>query len=524
MKNIFYFCLCAFFTVTFFSPKTNAQIITTIAGNGVAGNSGDSGLATAALLNTPDGIVIFKNNMYIGEVGANCVRKINLTTGIITRFAGTGVYGYSGDNGLAVNAQLASPYGLAVDLAGNIYIADEGNNMVRKVDTTGIITRFAGTGIPGFGGDNGPATAAMLTDVNGVATDRHGNVFIADQSNYCIRKVDTLGVITTIAGTPTVSGYGGDGGPASAAVFMNVPNVYVDTLDNIYVADFYNNRLRKIDASGIINTIAGIGVMGYSGDGAHADSAECFGPLGVYLTSNGNLFFNDCNNNVVRKINTTGIITTVAGTGAAGYGGDNGPAIAALLQRATQVLGDDAGHLYICDYANNCIRKVTFPPSLIYGDDTVCTTATIILNDSLTGGVWSSSNTTVATVGTSTGIVTGLVAGTAIITYTIADSSVTLTITVNPCSATGVKNTGNPASVGLTVFPDPNHGAFTVNISTATTEDATIIITNAVGEKVAQLTTFTNEDTEIHMTMPPGIYFLSAVTKKGNMNKKVVVW
>ena len=407
-----------------------SPIITTIAGIGIAGRTGDGGPATAAEISYPDGLALFGNNLYIGNVYTNCVRKIDLSTGIITTFAGTGVSGYSGNGGPATAATLTTPYGVSVDTAGNVYICDEGNDAVRKVNTSGIITTVAGTGYFGYGGDGGPATAATISDLNGVAPDRLGNLYIADQANYCVRKVNSSGIITNVAGIPLSSGYGGDGGPATAALFQSIPGVDVDTAGNIYVDDLYNHRLRKINPAGVITTIAGTGVSGYSGDGGPATAAKIYGTVQTYMDRWGNIFFGDTYNNVIREITTAGIIYTIAGSGSTGFSGDGGlPTLARI--GGGEVVGDRNGHLYICDYSNQRIRKVTFPPSVINGAGVLCLETTLALSDSIEGGVWSSGSPGVASIGSASGVVFGNSAGTAAIYYTANGCTMSRTVTVN---------------------------------------------------------------------------------------------
>ena len=280
---------------------SGTDIITTAAGTGVAGFSGDTGQATAAQLNLPLGVVTDSaGNLFIADAVNNRVRKVD-TAGVITTFAGTGVAGFSGDTGQATAAQLSSPVGVAVDGAGNVYIADLNNNRIRKVDTAGVITTFAGTGTAGFTGDTGQATAARINTAYGVAVDSAGNVYIADTGNNRVRKVDTAGVIDTIAGTG-VAGFSGDTGQATAAQ-LNIPTgVAADGAGNVYIADYLNQRIRKVNTAGVITTIAGTGVAGFSGDTGQASLAQLNFPFGVHATSTGTLYIGDSNNNRVRKI------------------------------------------------------------------------------------------------------------------------------------------------------------------------------------------------------------------------------
>ncbi len=499
-----------------------AQKITTIAGNGTPGTSGDNGPATAALMHNPDGIAVFGNNLYIGEVYSHRVRKIDLSTGIITAFAGTGVSGYSGDGFAATNAQLSNVYGISVDSSGNLYITDQANYVVRKVNTAGIITTFAGSGTYGFSGDNGPATAANISDVNGVTPDLHGNLFIADHNNYCVRKVDATGIITTIAGTPSTAGSSGDGGPASACTFRTLTDVSIDASGILYVSDYGNYKVRTIDLAGNVNTIVGDGFSGYTGNGGPATAAECSGTTRVWVDAEGNIFFDDAYNYVVRKIDPSGIITVEVGSGTVGYSGDGGPATAARLGAVGPITGDACGHLFICDYGNHCIRKVSYPPRVITGPDTVCITSSITLANFIGCGIWHSADVSKATIDSSTGIVTGISTGTVNISYTANDSTVTTSVYVKDCP-TSVAGEAARAKYPLAVFPDPSHGTFTINIGSATRDEAIIVITNMMGEKVKELETTTNMNTSIQLDVPAGIYFVAAITKNNTATAKISI-
>jgi trimeric autotransporter adhesin len=344
-------------------------IISSVAGNEDQGYSGDGGAATSAELNLPNGVALdTAGNIYIVDNGNNRIRKVTVSTGIISTVAGNGTAGYSGDGGAAINAKLDNPSGVAVDGAGNIYIADYDNDVIRKVTaSTGIISTLAGDGAVGYVGDGGPATSAELYWPTGVAVDTAGNIYIADQDNYVIRKVTaSTGIITTIAGNGTAA-YPGDGGPATSAELSLPQGVAVDTAGNIYIADTFNDRIRVVgSALPTINTVAGNGTEGYSGDGGAAISAELHLPLGVAVDSAGNIYIADYGNNRIREGTlSTGIISTVAGNGTAGYSGDGGAATSAELYDAPGVAVDGAGNIYIADYDNNRIRKVTVSTGII---------------------------------------------------------------------------------------------------------------------------------------------------------------
>jgi len=329
-------------------------IITTVAGNGGQGFSGDGGLAVDAELNVPLGVTVDSaGNLYIADTGNNRVRKVD-PSGIISTVAGNGTQGFSGDGAPAVNAELDGPAGLAVE-SGNLYIADQGNQRIRKVDPASIISTVAGDGTQGFSGDGGPAINAELGAPAGV-TVHGGNFYIADTFNQRIRKVNPSGIISTIAGNGT-PGFSGDGGPAISAMISYPGSLGFDSKGNLYVGDDGNQRVRKIDSNGIISTFAGNGQEFFSGDGGPAVDAQLY-TFSVAVDGNGNTYIADTINQRIRKVDISGIISTVAGNGETGYSGDGGPAIDAALNKPLGIAVDGSGNLYIADSANCLIRKV----------------------------------------------------------------------------------------------------------------------------------------------------------------------
>ena len=355
-----------------FAESTTAvgpnSTITTVAGNGTAGFSGDNGPATNAELGLPNGVAMDSaGDLFIADSNDR-IREVNHATGVITTVAGNGVWGFSGDNGPATAAELDGPSGIAVDSAGDLFITDGGNDRIREVNhATGVITTIAGDGIRGHTGDNGPATAAALDEPFGITLDAAGDLFIADSGNNRIREVNhATGLITTVAGNGT-AGYGGDNGPATAAELYRPSGIAVDAVGDLFIADSGNNRIREVNhATGVITTVAGNGTAGFSGDNGPATAAELGYPNGIAMDSAGDLFIGDSSNNRIREVNhATGVITTVAGNGIGGFSGDNGPASAAELGYPTGMAMDSAGDLFIADYGSFVLREVASGAALV---------------------------------------------------------------------------------------------------------------------------------------------------------------
>lgn len=354
-------------------PTEGPGLIKTYAGshisNGPTFHSGDGGSALNAILGIPTSIHIDNNNQgYISEGGSSlgAVRKVN-TAGNIDIFAGNYTAGFSGDGGLAINAQLGMPSGITSDGNGNVFISDVTNRVIRKVNSAGIISTYAGIpGQGGFSGDGGPATSAKIVAAANMFTDGSGNLLFPDVGNHALRKINSSGIISTIAGYG-VAGFSGDGGPAALAQFKSPNGVAADHLGNLYVADKENNVIRKINTSGIISTFAGTpGFLGdgFSGDGGPATAAKMSGPTDVAVDQAGNVYVSDYGNNRIRKISTAGIISTIAGNGSSNswdispafYNGDWGLATKSTIPWPKSVFCK-GNILYVVD-GNHRVRKI----------------------------------------------------------------------------------------------------------------------------------------------------------------------
>jgi sugar lactone lactonase YvrE len=435
-----------------FSLQAQAQI-STIAGTGAGGHAGDGGSATTGQVFAPAGMARdAAGNIYVADQFNNAVRKIS--GGNISTIAGTFVAGYSGDTGsatVATAAMLNQPFGVAVDGAGNIYIADMSNHRIRKVTSAGVISTIAGTGAAGYNGDGIQATAAKLYNPSGVAVDGHGNVYISDRWNNRIRKIDTGGVISTIAGTGAY-GFNTDSWPSAKLAMVARPlGIMIDAAGSVIFADQDNSRIRKVDSNGVITTIAGHH-SGFCDYRTLDENAPCLSyPASVAMDTSGNLYVGDAGNRRVRLIYKSGYIKTIAGTGTNGYSGDGGPGQNANVSQANGLAVDNAGNVYFSDWGNNRVRYV------------------------------------VATV--------------------------------------GVADINNNKTGEIEIYPNPvrSNGSFTVNINTAVAESATLFVTDITGTKIKETAINTNIATEFNLDVPSGLYILTATTSNGKWNKKIEV-
>jgi hypothetical protein len=438
--------LAAFICIVY-SINGQCQTINTIAGGG-SGGLGDGGPATAATMNQPYGVAVDNaGNFYVSEANNSRIRKVT-PGGIITTIAGTGVDGYSGDGGPATAAQISFPYGITVDSSGNIYFAETLNHCIRKINAAGIISTVAGTGVAGYNGDGIQASNAQLNVPGSVAVDVSGNIYIADSRNYRVRKIDNGGIITTIGGTGLTGLYGVDGQAATAAGLYDMYGITVDLLGNVYIVQHVGCAVRKINGAGIITTVAGTGSSGYNGDGI-ATATKLYYPAGVCADQNNNIYITDVSNGMVRKVDASGMLTTVVGTGLnTGVKGDGGPAVLAELSSPTDVKIDASGRMYICDFGRNCIR------------------------------------------------------------------SVTSTVFVNPASIIQKQ---------LAVYPNPCRGDFIVNLISNVSEHVKITIRDLSGHVIETIKAETNRPINIHLNAAKGIYFLSGTNGIDVWEDKIVV-
>jgi hypothetical protein len=362
----------------YIANNDNYVVDTVVVGGNLTLVAGNHSNSTETLINNapPQGVILnyplgiaddSSGNVYIADKGNNMVRELVHSSNLVTFFAGTGTAGYAGDGSAATSAELNNPSGVAKDSAGNVYIADTNNCLIRVVNSAGTISTFAGLVVSnsprcGYIGDGGPATSAELYYPTGVAVDSKNNVYIADYQNQVVRKISG-GTITTIAGIGGEAGFSGDGGPAINALLYNPWAVSVDPAGNVFIADYSNCRVREINAStGIINTVAGTGSKGtgcgFTGDGT-ATSNELNAPAGVVVDANDNVFIADTNNMRVRWVSPSGVMTTIAGNGNAGYLGDGGSGLLAELYYPVGIALDSSGNVLVGDEYNFRVRGVS---------------------------------------------------------------------------------------------------------------------------------------------------------------------
>lgn len=545
--------------------------ITTIAGNGIGGAySGDGGPATAAVFPSVGGLWVQQSQVYVCFPNPTSERVSTfVVSGTISTFAGNGIVGFTGDGGAATAAQ-CTPRDVECDRHGNVFIS-MGSGQIRKVNSDGVISTVAGTSTTGAAsGDGGAATAAVIGAIHGLAISRDGSIYLVDPANYRVRLVNTSGIITTIGGNGT-NGYSGDGGAATMAQISQLSDVEVDGLGNIYLADRFNHAVRKIDVSGIISTIAGNGSVGYSGDGGPATAAQLNQPFYISLHPNGDIYFTEQFNHVVRKIaygnhipvftgghiqslsvceNGSLVLNTALAVSDADAGQTlswtlitpplHGAAVASYTATATGGTVIPAGLSYTpaAGYAGTdtfevraddgrSVAIVTFyvnvlplPAAAIAGADTLCVGDTATLHGSVAGGVWSSSSTAVVTV-SATGLCSAVAAGTGIISYTVSNSCGSdtdmHTLAILPVGACETTVPGK-SQQRYSVYPNPGRGEFSLSLPEGVAGDMTI--TDVAGRVVMQRSVQNGAAIAIEES---GVYMIAITTEAGVWRGKVVV-
>jgi sugar lactone lactonase YvrE len=494
------------------STNSSSQIITTFAGTGPGGYNGDGIPANTAQLNNPNSVNVLPSGTIIITDGYNQrIRTID-GAGIINTYVGNGTQGYA--DGPVGQAIVAEATGISYDQQGNLYFADFAGHRVRKI-TSGTVTTLAGTGTAGYGGDGGPGTSAQLNHPCGLWIDPQGNVYFTDRDNHRVRKIDLNGTITTVAGIGTGT-YSGDGGPATSAG-LNMPNkVAMDASGNLYIADAMNHRVRKVTPGGTISTFAGTGVAGYSGDGGPSTSAQVNRPMGLGIDAAGNIYIADFNNNRFRRVNANGIISTFAGTGTAGSAGDGGSPTSAQLSSPYGINFDNIGTAYIDDPGNNKIRKVTCVQPTVTTSSSrtlICAGETATLG--VSGGdlySWSNGATT-ATIQITPSVTTSY---TVTITNSVTGCRNSTVMVQSVTDCTGIEEMANN-TFELNIYPNPSDGKLMVSSNSETN----FWLINSLGQtiKAEKLLKINNYETELN-GISSGIYFL---TTENGLKRKIIV-
>ena len=505
------------------SNKVLSQVITTVAGNGTPYTTG-SGLAINTGIGSVGGGAFDKyGNYYFCNIN-HVVCKVS-SLGILSTIAGNGTAGYNGDNIPAISAQLNSPNFIAIDTLDNVYISDESNNRIRKINSlTGIITTIAGNGMPGFSGDSGLATSAKLNEPIGICIDNDNNLYIADHLNNRIRKVNlSSGIIITIAGTGNLS-YNGDNAPAINSDIFNPIGICTDDLNNIYVCN--GVKVRKIDnSSGIITTIAGNGVGGFSGDNGLADTAEMWPPVSVAVDFDYSVYISDMANNRIRKVNgSSHIITTIAGNGGSGFSGDNAAAVSAEIYSPRGIALDVCGNLLINDNGNKRIRKVWFntdtipqvniaitPNDTVSIGTQVTTTAIVTNHGTITSYQWVKNG---SNVGTNSSYTYTPVNGDSVycIVTVRACTGRTYTDTTQVLHITVTGDAGITSTTKSTIQTYPNPVTDVLHVATA--EPQHYVLHNLMGVAIIQGTVDKKNSIDMR-TIPTGIYLLQLTNQEG---------
>ena len=497
-------------------------IINTVAGNGTGGNTGDDGDASYATFNSPQYLAISRaGDLYIHDYNHFVIRKITGATNIISNYCGNYTKGASGIGGPASEAQLYQFNNATVDRAGNIYVTDINNHKVYRIDAaTGIINRIAGTGIQGLNHGNGlPATAANIVAPTGVVTDTSGNFYFIE-NGMAVRKVNIqTGIISRVAGGIQY-GYSGDGGPATSARLNKANGLAFDLAGSLYISDRDNNVIRKVSAAtGIITTVAGSGTAGYSGNGGLATAATMNEPNGVTVDRFGNIYISERGNSVIRRVDAiTGIITTVAGiAGSAGFNGDNRPAVTAIISYPYGITTDTDGNIIFADQAIHRVRKITIATGII---NTIAGNGSIIYNGdnipATTAGIFNPGSVCFDTAGN---------------LYIGENARIRKIIYAAPTTPGARMITNNQASTIITdiktkMYPNPAHESVSVYVNGNLTGKTTITLTDMWGKTIAtqqkeQNGAFTTT-LPLHQ-LPNGIYFVTVFANGAKQVHKLVV-
>lgn len=506
MNKILFKRLASLFLVAFVLT-VRSQTITTICGTGIAGYSGDNGPASNSQIDAIYAQITSDKygNLYIADNNNHRIRRIDAITGSITTVAGTGTAGFSGDGGLATAAQLTNPDGITIDNAGNIYIADYNNHRIRKIDPTGTITTICGNGTQSSTGDGGLATAATINGPGHLCLDPSGNLYITEYNSNRIRKIATTGTITTFCGTGVYSNTG-DGGLATAATIGGPWAIASDAVGNIYAAEYLGSYVRKIATNGTITAFAGINASpGFSGDNGAALLAQLNGVAGLAVNDLGEVFIADSANHRIRKVASTGTITTYVGTGTLGFSGDGGLANAARLRSPNGGLASHGCAIFINDAGNQRIRKVvagTIPTLSVSSTATpvlcVGQTATLSVNGASTY-VWNSGAVT-STISISPTVTTNYtVYGTA------ANGCKNASVFSQSVSTCASLNELKNRNAGLIIYPNPTTDQFSIETESATK----IVIRDVIGKVVMEMDVH-NVNTVLSLAdLKNGIYMLS---------------
>lgn len=563
MKNILKLLFATLSLATSFAG--NAQTISTYAGTGASGSTGDGGAATSATFGNCHGVATdAAGNLYITDAVNHKIRQVT-PAGVISTYIGTGVAGYNGEGvGIAV-AQINNPYGIAVSAVGDIYFCETAGNRVRMIKE-GAVKTIAGDGVPGFSGDGGAATAARVNGPSGIVADALGNVYFSDGGNHRVRKINPAGVITTVAGNGSVT-FTTDGLAATATPLRFPGFLCFDPSGNLHISVNGYDRILKVNsATGIATVVAGIGSVAYTGDGGPATAAGIGAPAGIKFDHLGNLYI-ICNhpaNNTVRKVTPAGIISTYCGTGTATSTGDGGPAAMASLNRPVDLAIDACNNMYVSEGNGRKVRKIAYAnriPSFTNGATvsvTMCaTTADTTTVDTTLGNLtavidsdlcqtltWSvlsgPGHGTVSgfpSMGTASGFTitpTGL-AYNPTLGYTgfdtvkvrisdgVANDTITYYVQIMPCTIPTGTYSASLSNSEFIVYPNPSAGIFTLQLPQGWEEKTDVMITDLTGRIITKFEFTANNSKTFNLDVPKGTYILRAQQKGQTWVQRLVI-